>query len=177
MTKRHLFLGMIITIFTIAPISIFGQKNKFDPDKAAVTIEEFKEEDPGMTELFDEAYGYAVFPAIGKGGMGIGGATGRGIVYEQGEVIGGSRMIQVSVGFQFGGQSYAEVIFFEDEQTLRNFIEKNYTFSAQVSAVALKSGASANAKYRDGVMVFTRTNGGLMYEASIGGQKFKFKEL
>jgi lipid-binding SYLF domain-containing protein len=127
-----------------------------------------------MSNLFDNAYGYVIFPNIGKGGIGVGGATGNGIVYEKGEVIGKAKMTQVSVGFQFGGQAYREVIFFQDKATLDRFKENKIEFSAQASAVAATKGASANVKYANGVMIFTQQKGGLMYEASIGGQKFKF---
>jgi lipid-binding SYLF domain-containing protein len=86
-------------------------------------------------------------------------------------------MTQVSVGLQFGGQAYRELIFFENQESLDRFKKNKFEFSAQASAVAAKSGASANAKYRDGVMVYTAQKGGLMYEASVGGQKFKFTAL
>jgi lipid-binding SYLF domain-containing protein len=135
---------------------------------------DFTRTDPSMTSRFSGAYGYVIFPNVGKGGMGIGGAAGNGIVYEHGKMIGKAKMTQVSVGFQWGGQAYREVIFFENKAALDRFKESKYEFSAQVSAVAATAGASANAKYTDGVMVFTQQKGGLMYEASIGGQKFKY---
>ena len=106
--------------------------------------------------------------------MGVGGATGRGVVYEKGEVIGYSRMSQASIGFQLGGQSYAEVIFFQTKEALERFTGGNFEFGAQASAVALTAGVSADVNYRNGVAVFTQANGGLMYEASIGGQKFDY---
>jgi len=150
------------------------KKDKYDEAAAAETIAEFKEVDSGIAEFFKHAYGYAVFPSIGKGAIGIGGAAGKGVVYEGGSVTGGVNMTQISVGFQFGGQAYSEVIFFENAGAYKRFIENEFQFAAQVSAVALKSGVSANAKYTDGVAVFTIAKGGLMYEASVGGQKFKF---
>ena len=149
----------------------FSQKN--DIDKAKETIEDFKKVDKGMIELFDNAYGYAVLPAIGKGGIGIGGAGGNGTVFKEGDAVADVRMIQVTLGFQFGGQKYAEVILFEDERAYNRFVEQDFEFAAQVSAVALTSGVSADAKYVDGVLVFTQALGGLMYEASVGGQQFK----
>jgi lipid-binding SYLF domain-containing protein len=127
-----------------------------------------------MKNLFDSAAGYVMFPNIGKGGIGVGGAAGNGIVYANGKMIGKAKMTQVSVGFQFGGQAYREVIFFENSETLDRFKKNNIEFSAQASAVAATAGASANAKYAHGVMIFTQQKGGLMYEASAGGQKFKF---
>lgn len=127
-----------------------------------------------MSSLFANAYGYVIFPNVGKGAIGIGGAAGNGIVYENGQVIGKAQMKQVSIGFQWGGQAYREVIFFENKNALDRFKEDKFEFSAQASAVAATKGASANVKYTDGVMIFTQQKGGLMYEASVGGQKFDF---
>ena len=112
-------------------------------------------------------------PGIGKGGIGIGGAGGKGTLFRGAEPLADVKMSQVTIGFQLGGQKYAEVIFFENEQAYTRFVEKDFEFAAQVSAVALASGASADAKFKDGMLIFTQALGGLMYEASIGGQKFK----
>lgn len=150
------------------------KKKKHDPVKAQETMVEFKKVDSGMAGFMSKAYGYAVFPSIGKGAIGIGGAAGKGVVYRGGEVVGGVNMTQISIGFQFGGQAYSEVIFFEDAAAFNRFKENELQFAAQVSAVALKTGVSADAKYSDGVAVFTMAKGGLMYEASVGGQRFKF---
>src|SRR6185295_12473103 len=100
---------------------------------------------------------------------------GSGIVYEKGRAVGRATLNQVSVGAQIGGQEFAEIIFFETPAALAKFKTGNFAFSASISAVALKSGASANAKYTDGVAVFTATKGGLMLEAAVGGQKFAFE--
>lgn len=135
---------------------------------------DFLRTDDLMKNLFDNAYAYAMFPNIGKGAIGVGGAAGNGIVYEKGKIIGKANMKQVTVGFQFGGQAYREVIFFEDKETLNRFKKNNIEFSAEASAVAATVGASAKAKYAKGVMIFTQEKSGLMYEASVGGQKFKF---
>jgi lipid-binding SYLF domain-containing protein len=137
---------------------------------------EFLKTDPKMSPLFAKAYGYVILPNVGKGAIGVGGASGNGIVYERGKVVGTARMTQVSIGFQLGGQAYREIIFFETKKDLDRFKENRVEFSAQVSAVAATAGASANAKYVDGVMVFTMQKGGLMYEASVGGQKFKYEK-
>jgi lipid-binding SYLF domain-containing protein len=137
--------------------------------------EEFIKADKTMAELFNRSYAYAIFPNVGKGGVGVGGAAGNGAVYQGGKLIGTTKLTQVSVGLQLGGQSYREVVFFENEEVLNRFKDNRIEFSAQVSAVAAASGASANAKYVEGVMVFTMQKGGLMYEAAIGGQKFKFE--
>ena len=135
---------------------------------------EFIKTDELLKILYDSAAGYVIFPNVGKGAIGVGGAAGNGIVYQKDKIIGKAKLKQVSIGFQFGGQAYRELIFFQNEQTLDHFKKNKVEFSAQASAVALKSGASANAKYNEGVMIFTQQKGGLMYEASVGGQQFKF---
>jgi lipid-binding SYLF domain-containing protein len=131
--------------------------------------------DPGLQKFFDEAAGYAIFPTVGKGAVGVGGAYGRGELYEGGQLVGYCTLTQASIGLQLGGQAYTEMIFFEAQAALDRFKTGNFAFAAQASAVALKSGASANAKYTDGVAVFTMGEAGLMYEASIGGQKFSYE--
>jgi lipid-binding SYLF domain-containing protein len=135
---------------------------------------EFIKTDPLMKNLFDNSTGYVIFPNVGKGAIGIGGAAGNGILYEQGTAVGKAKMKQVTVGFQFGGQAYREVIFFESQAALDQFKGGNFELSAQASAVAATKGASADVKYRNGIMVFTQEKGGLMYEASVGGQKFGY---
>jgi len=140
-------------------------------------IAEFKKADSGIAKVFATAYGYAIFPSVGKGAMGIGGARGKGYVYEQGRLIGRSTLTQVTIGLQFGGQAYREVIFFKDKTALDDFRRCNFEFSAQATAVALKAGASADLAYNGGVAIVTMAKGGLMYEASVGGQKFSFKPV
>src|ERR1700754_35421 len=137
----------------------------------------FLKADPSMANLFKHASGYAIFPNVGKGGVGVGGAAGKGAVYEKGAPVGTAQMIQVTVGAQAGGQAYREIIFFEDKDARDRFMQNKVEFSGQVSAIAVKSGASANANYRNGVVVFSQAKGGLMLEASIGGQKFTYKAL
>lgn len=139
--------------------------------------EAFIRTDGLMNNLFKSAYGYVIFPNVGKGGIGIGGAAGNGAVYERGVLIGMAKLTQITIGFQWGGQAYREVIFFETKDDLDRFKENRIEFSAQASAVAATAGASANVKYKDGVMIFTQAKGGLMYEASIGGQKFTYRSL
>jgi lipid-binding SYLF domain-containing protein len=135
---------------------------------------EFIRTDGLMKNLFENSYGYVIFPNVGKGAIGVGGAAGNGILYESGKMVGKAKMKQVSIGFQFGGQAYREVIFFENQEAVDRFKQNKFEFAAQASAVAATAGASANVKYREGVMVFTQQKGGLMYEASIGGQKFNY---
>jgi lipid-binding SYLF domain-containing protein len=140
----------------------------------AEAIAAFKNQDPGMKIFFDQAYGYVVFPTVGKGAYLVGGAYGKGKVYRKEKFIGTSSLIQVTVGFQFGGQAYREIIFFKDKRALDHFTGGNFEFDAQASAVAVTAGASADAAYNNGVAVFTLPKGGLMFEASVGGQKFSF---
>ena len=124
--------------------------------------------------FFSNAYGYAVFPTIGKGGIGIGGAHGNGVLFENGQPVGKVTMNQVTVGAQLGGQEFAEIIFLETPRNVSDLKFGKTKFSAEASAVALSEGASAKAKFTDGVAVFTATKGGMMFEASVGGQKFKY---
>jgi lipid-binding SYLF domain-containing protein len=162
-------------------------------DRYTETIEVFRDAVESR-EFFDHAYGYAVFPTIGKGGIGIGGARGSGRVYAQGRHVGDTTMTQLTIGFQLGGQAYSQMIFFEDERAFREFTGGNFEFGAQASAVAITAGAQAGAgttgtsagagtsqrdaqaraNYYRGMAVFTVAKGGLMYEASIGGQKFSY---
>ncbi len=145
-------------------------------------------------DFFEHCYGYAVFPTIGKGGIGIGGAHGSGKVYEQGEYVGDTTMTQVTIGFQLGGQAFSQIIFFEDKRAFDEFTSGSFEFGAQANAVVITAGASASAstagssagasagkndastvgKYYKGMAVFTVAKGGLMYEASIGGQEYKY---
>ncbi len=144
--------------------------------------------------FFSNSYGYAVFPNIAKGGLGVGAAHGKGRVYTGGKYVGDTSMSQVSVGLQAGGQAFSEIIFFEDQKTFEEFSSGNFAFSADAGAVVITASASGSAsttgttgtastgkkdadtvgKYRKGTAVFTIAKGGLMYEATIAGQKFKY---
>ena len=146
-----------------------------DSKKVQDAIEAFLEQDPDLQRFFDEAFGYAVFPSIGKGAAGIGGATGSGEVFEGSKSVGTARMTQVSLGFQWGGQAYSEIIFFENAESMDSFKAGDLKFAAQASVVAVDKGASADVAYEEGVAIFTIAKGGLMYEAAVGGQKFKFQ--
>ena len=139
-------------------------------------IKRLYESNPTIQKHFYDAHGFVVFPVITKGGLGIGGAGGKGLVFEDYKVIGGASLAQATLGLQAGGQQYMEVIFFEDKAALDRFKEGKIKFSGQASAVALKDGASVDVDYQDGVAVFTKAKGGLMAEASLGGQKFKYKD-
>lgn len=143
--------------------------------KVQAAIVDILQKDPGMADWFKNAAGYAVFPSIGKGGIGVGGAYGKGLVIAGDKVIGSTSLSQVSIGLQLGGQAYAEFIFFRDQTALADFKRGNFEMGAQVSAVAASAGASADADYNSGVAIFTNISGGLMGEASVGGQKFRFE--
>lgn len=163
-------------------------------DDYADTIKVFR--NAGQSgKFFGNSYGYAVFPTIGKGGIGIGGAHGKGRVYARGAYVGDTSMTQLTVGLQLGGQAYSQMIFFQDKRAFDEFTSGNFEFGAQATAVAITAGASAQAstggtgtgasgtqrhaktagEYQKGMAVFTVAKGGLMYEASIGGQKFNYK--
>jgi len=164
-------------------------------DKYSDTIEVFKSAGESST-FFKKSYGYAVFPTVGKGGIGIGGAHGKGHVYRQGSYVGDATMNQLTVGLQLGGQAYSQIIFFEDKRAFDEFTSGNFEFGAQASAVAITAGVSGTASttgssagasggqhdastreiggYYKGMAVFTVAKGGLMYEATIGGQKFSY---
>ncbi len=168
--------ALLLSGCSTAPKSSEGKAELTAKSENAVAAA--KKTDPGLQKFFDTAAGYAVFPSVGKGGVGVGAAYGRGEVFERGgKLIGYTTLTQASIGLQLGGQTYTELIFFEDKAALDRFKAGNFTFAAQVSAVALKSGASANAKYASGVAVFTMGETGLMYEASVGGQKFTYEPV
>lgn len=172
--KKIIFTWMLVLVamLTYAQDAKKDQRIIEDSEDAKAA---FLEDDPDMQSFFDNSYAYIILPNVGKGGLGVGGAAGNGVAYEKGEFIGFARMTQVTIGFQAGGQAYSEVVFFESEEEFDRFKENKIEMAAQVSAVAAASGASLNAEYVDGVAVFTRTKGGLMYEASVGGQQFKYR--
>jgi lipid-binding SYLF domain-containing protein len=143
--------------------------------QAQATVEEFRRADPGLARFFEGAVGYAVFPAIGKGGAVVGAAWGRGVLFERGDPTGLATLTQVTVGAQLGGQSYSELVFFETPEALASFKRSQLAMAAQASAVVAASGASADARYGRGVAVFTLPRAGLMAEASVGGQRFAFR--
>jgi lipid-binding SYLF domain-containing protein len=153
-----------------------GSRSDRESEVAAV-IAKFKEKDAGLAKAFQEAYGYAVFPTVGKAGLGIGGARGKGHVYELGRLVGRSTLTQLTIGLQLGGQAYSEVVFFKDQSALDNFKLGHLKLDAQASAIALTARAAADLAYRNGVAIVTMAKGGLMYEASVGGQKFSFAPI
>ena len=182
--------GLILLLLLLC--SAVARADEYDD-----TIKVFK--DAGQSsEFFKKSYGYAIFPTIGKGGVGIGGAHGNGRVYVGGKHVGDTSMTQVTYGLQLGGQAYSQVIFFEDQRAFDEFTSGNFEFGAQAAAIAIKTGASAGATtaggtsagassgkddattaggYHKGMATFSVAKGGLMYEATLGGQKYKYKPL
>ena len=170
-------ISLIITTLVVA----FAGEALAADEKAELTTEvdeaitTLVKADAGLKGIMESAKGYVIFPSVAKGGLGIGAAADTGQLLEKGKAVGETKLRQVSIGFQAGGQSYIELICFEDQTSLDNFKKGNFEFSAQVSAVAVTAGVSKTAKYEKGIMVLTLAKGGLMYEASVGGQKFKYK--
>ena len=175
--RKIILAGMVLSIFAWSTASAGWDADEvaeLEPQVAA-TIEAIKEKDAAMQSFFDKAVGYAIFPKVGKVGLGIGGARGKGLLIVADETVAVVTLTQLSFGFQAGGQVYSEIIFFEDDIALGNFKRGNYELGAQASAVAIKTGVSADADFNEGIAIFTQAKGGLMYEASVGGQKFKIE--
>jgi lipid-binding SYLF domain-containing protein len=181
MNRAHSFLFAAalacaaVTACHTAPSSAQGKSEIIQHSDAAMSRAESR--DPDFRTLCQESAGYAVFPKVGKGAVGVGGAYGKGVLYENGHAVGYCDLSQASVGAQIGGQTYTEIICFKDKEALNKFKNGNLAFDAQASAVALEAGASKNARYREGVAVYTTNEAGLMVEASIGGQKFTYQPL
>jgi lipid-binding SYLF domain-containing protein len=204
MKKRSLFSANIpirrIVRFSLLLVLIFSVSDLSHlvyADDYSSTIESFKKS-AAVQPFFQNAYGYAVFPIIGKGGLGIGAAFGKGRVYRGDSVTGESTLVKLSIGWQLGGQAVSEIIFFEDKRAYDDFTSGNFEFGAEASAVAITAGAQAQAgtqgatagasagpgvskqaesTYKKGMAVFVQIKGGLMYEAAIAGQKFDFTPI
>ncbi|MCW8885628.1 MAG: YSC84-related protein [Motiliproteus sp.] len=185
MANARNFLSLLALLVSCSLVAdVQAGWNPFDSEKSenqgmsdskvAKTIARFKNKDPNLKLFFSKAYGYAVFPTVGKGGIGIGGAYGEGKLYQQAEYAGDTTLTQLTIGLQLGGQAYSEIIFFKDKAAIERFKQGSFELNAQASAVAVTAGASTDADYSDGVAIFTMAKGGLMYEASVGGQKFSY---
>jgi lipid-binding SYLF domain-containing protein len=159
----------------VAPAAAHASDDATLISDSRAVVQTFKKKDANIEKFFGSAVGYAVFPTIAKGGFVVGGAGGDGVLFVGGHAVGKSSMGQASVGLQLGGQTYSEIIFFENASTLNEFKKGNFALAAQASAVALSAGAAAAANYENGVAIFTATKTGLMYEASVGGQKFGYQ--
>ena len=190
MKKNYRFPVVLIVVVAALILSSPAHADKFTD-----TINVFKKSE-AVQPFFKNAYGYAVFPTVGKAGIGIGGSYGTGQVYQGGKVTGEVSLVKASIGWQLGGQAFSQMIFFKDKRAYDEFTSGEFEFDATASAVAITAGAQAKAgtegtsagasagpatgkqaktSYHKGMVVFTHTKGGLMYEAAIGGQKFNFK--
>jgi len=188
---------LCVTVCAALLLSVSGKGWAQDVQDFSPTIDVFRQI-PTVSPYFDNAYGYAVWRTIARGGLGVGAATGRGQVYVNGQVTGFSRLIDVSIGFQAGGQAYRQIIFFENQRAYDNFAQGNFEFDAQASAVAVTASAQASSgtqgsqatvgasgsgaaaaggRYQNGMRVFTMATGGLMYQATIAGQKYSFRPV
>ncbi len=180
--KKNRIIALLVSFALLSVIFIpSGAQAQGAKTEAVKEADEAKaafiKSDPGLAKHFKTAYAYVIFPNIGKGALIVGGAGGKGTAFQNGMAVGKAKVVQVTVGVQAGGQAYREVIFFETKDAFQRFKGDKLEFSGQVSAVAVKAGASANAKYADGVLVFTEEIGGLMAELSVGGQKFTYEPL
>ena len=191
---------LVAVLLSVAVGSTFGSLARADDDaaKCAETLKLFENAGESAS-FFKKSYGYAVFPTIGKAGLGIGGAHGSGCVYQQGKQIGTAKMNQLSFGWQAGAQGYSLLVFFEDDRALKEFTSGEFEFGAKASAVAITAGASAGAStsgtsagasggkndattaspsgFEKGMASFSIVKGGLMYEAALAGAKFKYDSL
>jgi lipid-binding SYLF domain-containing protein len=172
------FVTVILTVSlffagcSAAPEKPEGQAVLSSQVSEAIAV--FKDKDPSIDKFFKKSYGYAVLPKVFKGAVLLGGAYGKGEVYEAGQMGGYCDMSQATIGFSFGGEYFREIIFFKDKSDLDRFKADEYTFSAQATGVALTAGAAAKADYKSGMAVFITTDSGLMVDASLGGQKFNY---
>jgi lipid-binding SYLF domain-containing protein len=174
--RRNVFV-LLLLLMGVAVSPVFAGWDPREEEHARQTVRLFQKTDPTLQVFFDEAYGYVVFPDVYKGGfLLLGGARGKGFVYEQGRLIGTSSITQINVGPQLGGQAFAEIIFFRTQSDLADFKKGNYELNAQASAVVVTAGVATNSEYSDGVAIFALPKSGLMAEASVGGQKFSFDE-
>lgn len=187
---RQLFTAACLTLMCLAATG------EAAADEYSDTIKLFKQAGESA-KYFDKSYGYAVFPTIGKAGLGIGGAHGKGRVFVGGRPVGETRMTQLSVGFQLGAQGYSMIIFFQDKRAFDEFASGQFEFGAQAGAVIITAAAQAGASttgvsagasgskkdastvggYYKGMAPFIIIKGGAMYEASVAGAKFSYKPL
>jgi len=174
---KKLLISILLLALAIGPalaVSAWDEDESVKLDaEAKEALTEFKAQDPEVQQILDQSFAYAVIPTVGKAGFGIGGARGKGVLYEGGVVTAIVTLSQLSFGFQWGGQAYSEFLFFQDHTAVKDFKNGNYELGAQASAVAVTAGVSADAEFVNGMAIFTQAKGGLMYEASVGGQKFK----
>lgn len=179
---KPLSIAAVLAVASVIPVACStapdssAEKSELQQE-AQQAVAQARKQDAGIAATLDSCHAYAVFPEVGKGAAGVGGAYGKGVVYQGGRAIGYCDLTQATVGLQLGGQTYTEIICFENQRALQHFMDGDLTFDAQATAVAVESGAGVNAKYHDGVAVFTTDEKGLMAEAAVGGQKFTYEAL
>jgi lipid-binding SYLF domain-containing protein len=164
-------IGAMVGCSTLPPAAADRPGLEADARRTVATATKL---DPTLQAFVDNSAGYVVFPSVAKGGVGVGGAHGKGVVFQKGRLVGYCELTQASIGLQLGGQSFSELVFLETPAALQRFESGEFAIAAQATAVALKSGAAANANYSDSVSVFTLDESGLMGEAAIGGQRFRY---
>lgn len=175
-TLMAVFVGLVAMSFIGCSTAPKTEAKKEDlQESATAALKQMKAEDAGLDSFLSKSHGYVIFPQVGKGAWFVGGSYGRGVVYEQGVFIGYTDISQISVGLQAGGQTFMEILAFETQRDLDKLKGGKITPTATASAVILKSGAAATAKYTDGVAAFVKPIGGAMVEASIGGQQFTYQ--
>ena len=183
-----MFRMTVLSLFLFGLTAGFATAQGWDPatasskmkervERADQSINDFKTDDPAIQRFFGSAYGYAVFPRVRKGALGVGGARGSGILYRQGVPTRRARLTQYTLGLQVGGKVYSEIIFFRDQAAYERFDAGDFAFSAQATAVVLDDGAGSTADYADDVAVFIHEKTGLLFEASVGGQNFSTRPL
>ncbi|MGH8162171.1 MAG: hypothetical protein ACRESR_08545 [Gammaproteobacteria bacterium] len=159
-----------------------AQRNPPMPSDVKATIEKFKRKAPAIGKFFNDAYGYAVFPSIGKGGVIIGGAHGGGSVFKHGRLVGHSTATNFSIGAQIGGKIFSEAIFFKNAKAFDRLTGGDFQFGSNTVSIGVPTKTTdqraattpANAYNDRGVAVFTMTKSGFMVGIKVGGQKFSF---
>ncbi len=160
-------------------VGLFAQNKK---DKRVIAAADqvkstLIEKDAGIQKFIDDSKAYVIFPKVGKGGFIVGAASGNGVVYQNGLMIGMADVKKLDIGLQAGGKTFSEIIFFQDDKSFDRFKDDDFEFTGNVSAVMLQSGAAADVNYREGVAVFILPKGGLMVDISVGGQKFEYTPM
>jgi lipid-binding SYLF domain-containing protein len=173
--KKTIINLIALIVFTMTSQFSMAQTEKYNAEhtESKNVLAKMIKKSPSLQAYYDQSYGYAIFPKVTKVGASLGVAWGKGIVFKNHVAISKSKLKQLTFGLQFGTQNYSEIIFFQSKKDLDKFMNKKLKFNGQASAVAIKKGASADLSYSDGVALFTQSKGGLMFEASIGGQHFK----
>ena len=173
--------GMALSMLILAALMLSACASIPSDERMAresrAALDRFVERDPGLQDWINHAHGYVVFPEVGAAGLGVGGGFGRGMVFRGGQPIGRATVSQATIGAQIGAQSFSQVIFFKDDAAMRVFQRGNLEFSARATAVAATAGAAATTSYERGVAVFVLPRGGLMAEATVGGQRFSFEPM